>query len=119
MAGPNSRPVPLTLEARDITGVRIVLAYKNSRIRGHVDFTGGVLPKGKRLYAGIARVDGRWSGLGSEIDSAGNFLIEWLEPGDYRVLIETYELVTVTLSDVKMVHLDKDAEARVSLVVDL
>ena len=119
IAGPNSRPVPLTLEARDITGVRIVLAYKNSRIRGHVDFKGGVLPQGKRLYAGIGRADGSWSGLGAEVDADGNFLIEWLEPGDYRVLIETYQVATVTLSDVKTIHLDKDSEARVSFVVDL
>jgi hypothetical protein len=118
-ARPQPSSIPLVLEGGDLNGVRVILAYRSSRIRGHVDIKGGISPAGQGLHAFADRADGG-SGSGvREIYADGDFLIGWLEPGEYRISIATIGVQTVTLSDIKTVHLGRDTESRISFVIDL
>jgi hypothetical protein len=95
-----------------LTGVRAVLRYHNGRIRIHVDVENGKLPHGLRLMAGIDR-DGE--GTLTELDSNGDFTMEGLSAGEYRVEIGDGVRQFTRQKVVKVLH---NGEAPVSFTVD-
>jgi hypothetical protein len=101
-----------------LTGVRIVLLYKNGSIRGHATITSGKPDLNTRLHAGISRQDERGSSWSTsrEVDANGDFSIDGLDPGKYEISI--YDDMR-GFSETKSVTVSKDSETRVSFVIDL
>ncbi len=77
-----------------VAGVRIVVAYGNSTLRGVVQVQGGTLPPQMRLTVLARRVDaGTGGGSGfpaqpSQVDASGRFQIERLVPGAYELTVQ-------------------------------
>ena len=80
-----------------ITGVRLVVSYGNATVRGVVNFEGGALPAGARIYIQI-RKDGEMRPLQSQpqVDSRGHFIIEGLPGGLYQ--FETHMFIPGVVS---------------------
>lgn len=81
----------LQLSAGDrLTGVRLVFAYGTASIAGRVEVRGGTLPPNVKL-AVMARREGAGEnafGAGNaEVDARGQFLIEGLSAGTYRLVL--------------------------------
>lgn len=70
-----------------LTGVRIILAYGNSTVRGVVKLENGTLPAGGRVSIILTKPgDPMFSDARSVgIDSTGRFIIERLFPGSYEL----------------------------------
>jgi hypothetical protein len=83
--------------SEQVTGVRIILAHNNGRIRGQVEIAGGKLPEGWQLnvsaYPVVAIASDRanpayQSGGGSTFaDEKGRFVIENLAAGEYELTL--------------------------------
>ncbi|MBA3440313.1 MAG: carboxypeptidase regulatory-like domain-containing protein, partial [Pyrinomonadaceae bacterium] len=76
---------------KDVTGVRVHIAYATGVVRGQVKFEGGTLPEGAMLHVG-ARGTGDSGGdgnmhAGSEVDARGRFIIEGLPSGTYELTL--------------------------------
>jgi len=108
----------LPLVESGLKGVRIVLLYKNGKIRGHVSISRGKLDPNTRLQADIRRRADKGSSWGSsmEVDPNGNFSIEGLDPGEYEISI--YDEMR-SFSETKTVIVNKDSETGISFVIDL
>lgn len=75
-----------------LTGVRLVFAYGTASIAGRVEVRGGTLPAGVRLMVRARREGGGGDsfsfGAGNaEVDARGQFLLEGLSAGTYRVTL--------------------------------
>ncbi len=75
-----------------LTGVRLVFAYGTASIAGRVEVRGGTLPAGIRLMVRARREGGGGDsfsfGAGNaEVDARGQFLLEGLSAGTYRVTL--------------------------------
>ena len=90
----------------------MVLAYKNGRIKIHVDLKNGKLPAGVRLIAWIG--DDRWTTM-PELDSNGDFIKEGLSPGEYHAEIGDG---SARFTEKKIVKVANNGEARVSFIID-
>ena len=101
---------PLQLSEHGLSGVRLVLSYKNGSIRGHVTFNRENLNYDRPLQAGISRGSerGSWS-TSTEIDPNGDFFIDGLAAGEYEISI---------LSETKTIVVDNDSESRISFVIE-
>ncbi len=77
-----------------VGGVRLVVAYGSSTVRGFVQVDGGALPSGIRLMASARRVDsggGRMGGGGAmpaQVDASGRFQIQQLVAGTYQISVQ-------------------------------
>lgn len=74
-------------DGAQVTGVRVVAAYGNGVVRGHINIVGGALPDGWRLMVNARRLgsgDGQFIGRGVEADSRGYFIVNGLAPGEYE-----------------------------------
>ncbi|HKA19114.1 MAG TPA: hypothetical protein VKN18_12565, partial [Blastocatellia bacterium] len=93
---------PLLLSEHGLSGVRMVLSYRNGSIRGHVTFKQKNLNFDRQLKAGISHRSerGGWS-TSTEIDPNGDFFFDGLAPGEYEISI---------LSETKTVLVDNDSE---------
>ena len=101
---------PFALGEHGLSGVRLVLLYKNGSIRGHVEIAREQLASHWRLRAGISYHTGKAScSTSTEVDPNGDFFMDGLEPGEYEISI---------LSQTKSVIVSNDSEARVSFVID-
>ncbi len=99
---------PLQLSEHGLSGVRLVLSYKNGCIRGHVTYKRENLDCDK---AGIFHRSerGSWS-TSTDIDPNGDFFIDGLAPGEYEISI---------LSETKSVVVDNDSESSISFVIGM
>ena len=82
----------LQLNAGDrLTGVRLVFAYGTASIAGRVEVRGGTLPAGARLFVRARREGGAEDpfsgGMPVQVDARGQFLIEGLSAGTYRLTL--------------------------------
>lgn len=80
-----------------VTGVRIIVAYGNSTLRGVVQVQGGALPPQLRLTVLARRLDASASagGRGSfpaQVEASGRFQIDRLVPGAYEVTVQAMGL---------------------------
>jgi hypothetical protein len=78
-----------------VAGVRLVVAYGGSTVRGLVQVEGGALPSGVRLLASARRVDsggggrmGGGGGMQAQVDPSGRFQIQQLVAGSYEVSVQ-------------------------------
>jgi hypothetical protein len=99
-----------------LKGVRIVLAYKNGSIRGHVNIIGAKLDWGTRFSAGISwhTANAGWS-TSREVDANGNFAIDGLESGEYWISVSDR---MDSFSQTKTVIVKNDSETSVLFVID-
>jgi protocatechuate 3,4-dioxygenase beta subunit len=76
-----------------ITGVRLVFAYGAGVIAGRVEVKGGSLQPGMRLWVYASR-EGGVPDMGpsktAELDGRGQFVIEGLAPGTYKLELTSY-----------------------------
>ncbi|MFL6208469.1 MAG: collagen binding domain-containing protein [Pyrinomonadaceae bacterium] len=106
----------------NITGVRVVLTYGASTIRGQVQFT-SARPTGGQLHAEVHRIGapvGTGGGYG-DVDTLGRFVIENLAAGEYEVLLfEDYPAFGSEQRrppvDRKVVTVPENGEAQLTLV---
>jgi hypothetical protein len=68
-----------------ISGLRVVLGYGTGVVRGQVVFKNGSVPKKHELFAVASRVGGADNPRPFRVDERGQFVIEGLAPGDYKV----------------------------------
>ncbi len=120
----------LQLNAGDrLTGLRLVFAYGTASIAGRVEVRGGTLPAGTRLMVRAKREgaseEGFSFGTGSaEVDARGQFLLEGLSAGTYRVTLSVPSFNAGT-SEFKLpkveqtVSVASSGRQEVFLVVDL
>jgi protocatechuate 3,4-dioxygenase beta subunit len=84
----------LNVNAGDqITGVRLVFSYGNGVIAGRVEVKGGSLPSGARMRVYCMREGERTTvepTKFSEVDGRGQFLIEGLTQGTYKLSLSVY-----------------------------
>ncbi len=72
-----------------VTGVRVIVAYGASTVRGQVQFPNGQRPVGGHVHVEAHRV-GTPVGTGNgsaEIDALGRFVLENLSAGEYELLL--------------------------------
>jgi hypothetical protein len=76
-----------------VAGVRLVVTYGSSSVRGLVQVEGGVLPPGLRLMAVARRTDtggriGGGSNMPAQVDPSGRFQIQQLVAGTYEISLQ-------------------------------
>jgi protocatechuate 3,4-dioxygenase beta subunit len=125
-----SHPDEITLQpGEQATDVRIVIAYGAATIRGQLNFTGGSLPDGSRLLAGVSRAGA--SSVANPlavVDPSGQFSIKDLVPGEYDLVLrllnsgddpQLAQLVE-RISKIKLrVSVEANRETQVVIPVDL
>lgn len=72
-------------DGESITGLRVVLGYGSSRVRGVVRLQNGPLPPNTRVHARVTNEAGFYAG--QWVDSRGNFLIDAVPPGEYTLTV--------------------------------
>lgn len=81
----------IQLNAGDrLTGVRMVFTYGSASIAGRVEIRGGILPPNTRLSVSAVREGAARNDFGAslaEVDSRGQFLIEGLSQGTYKLTL--------------------------------
>ncbi|MGE0885673.1 MAG: collagen binding domain-containing protein [Blastocatellales bacterium] len=81
----------IQLNAGDrLTGVRMVFTYGSASIAGRVEIRGGILPPNTRLSVSAVREGAARNDFGTsmaEVDSRGQFLIEGLSQGTYKLTL--------------------------------
>ncbi len=106
-----------------IVGVRVVVAYGASTVRGQVQFPAGPRPTGARIHVEAHRVGtpvGTGNGFG-DVDALGRFVIENLSAGEYElVLFEDYPAFGTEQRkppvDRKVVNVPESGDVQVTLV---
>ncbi|MDQ3010823.1 MAG: hypothetical protein M3X11_09005, partial [Acidobacteriota bacterium] len=108
-----------------VTGVRMVFAYGTASIAGRVEVRGGALPPNARLNVRAVREGASDSGFDSNfgaVDSRGQFLIEGLSQGIYKLTLESYDAggQAVKLPKIEqLITITGNARQEVTLVLDL
>lgn len=114
-----------------ITGVRVVLGYGTSAVRGQLKISGGTLPEVMSLSAAARRIDGpgRATNAGP-IDPRGLFRIENLPTGEYEIYLGYRytgdeppagydELIKLLANTKQRVTIADNTEIQVTLTLDL
>jgi hypothetical protein len=137
-----------------VTGVRIVVGYYTGKIRGRIKFEGGAqskdLPSSDSLLSMSAismeekrkrealrstnRAEMVWDIMrrinrSADPDKNGNFVIEWLPPGEYEITVSYYPALRKDLQNEsrsprhrqisQTVYLSDNGEVNVSFTIDL
>jgi hypothetical protein len=113
-------------EGQVLTGIQVVLSPSTCVIRGQIRVEGGELPRGAQIDVSIGRETGSFSHSPIEVDGNGRFIIDGLEPGDYRVSVWAYPRVPIPgrgygplASATQAVTVSNGSDATVVLVLDL
>ena len=105
-----------------VTGVRVVVTYGASMIRGQVQFPAPGRPDGARVHIEAQRTDTpRGNGWHAEVDALGRFVIENLTAGEYELyLFEEYPAFGTEQrrppAGRKVVTVPENGEAQVTIV---
>jgi protocatechuate 3,4-dioxygenase beta subunit len=98
---PLLKPAEVTA-GQQLTGVRVVVNYGTSAIRGQVQYINGTLPKDARVTASARRADvpvGLPSAVSATVDARGQFLLEGLAAGEYEVRVNVFSTtMSITIS---------------------
>jgi hypothetical protein len=114
-------------QGEQITGVRLVFAYGTSVLAGHVEIKGAALPLNAQMTVRIVREGASpeqwWFVKQANVDARGQFSIEGVSQGNYKV----YLMISPSDADSKsdfprveqFVYIPNDARQEVTLVLDL
>lgn len=87
----------ITLNEREhVKGVRVIVEFGNSTMRGKVDVTNGTLPADARFFVWVRRMSSDASLMTlpsegrSQVDERGQFVIEGLMAGSYEIQAGVY-----------------------------
>jgi hypothetical protein len=99
--------------------LRVVLAYNNASIRGHVNVTGGKLPDGEDISISVYHPRANGGGWSTEvqIDGDGNAFLHGLEPGQYQLSIRRGQM-DLSRTERKII-VEKNKETRVTFDLQL
>lgn len=78
-------------DGEQLTGVRVVVAYGNGKLRGVVNLDSGVAPDGARFFVSIFK-SGLLLNIRTQVDARGHFLIEDLPAGVYEISASVHGL---------------------------
>jgi len=113
-------------EGQTVTGLQVVVSASTGLIRGQIQVEGGELPRGARIDVSIGRDNASFSYSPIEVDGNGRFIIDGLEPDDYRVSVYAYPRVPIPgrgygplASATQVVTVNNGSEASAVLVLDL
>ncbi|HEV3470387.1 MAG TPA: carboxypeptidase regulatory-like domain-containing protein [Pyrinomonadaceae bacterium] len=113
-------------DGAQVAGVRVVLVYGNSVVRGQVNLSNGALAPEARLVvfarrAGSAEPFGGGSyGKGAEADARGRFVMEGLSAGDYEFAARVFTPQGPRQQGPRVpVTVPENGEATVTLTLDL
>jgi hypothetical protein len=102
----------------NITNVRIVMAYGNGSVRGHVTVK-SELPAGTPLFVFARRTDAPSITASTQTDTRGSFILEWLAPGEYELAVGVRGKDGMRLSAARQtVRVANNASAEASLVFE-
>ncbi|HSE97154.1 MAG TPA: carboxypeptidase-like regulatory domain-containing protein, partial [Blastocatellia bacterium] len=120
---------PINLaEGENITGLKLVIGYGTSIIRGQVSVEGGPAPPETRFHLSIRRPgDASQTNIGRpiEADERGRFQFDGLVAGEYEIHLISYRMLpeggrAMTRDRLsKMVTVGNNTETEVTFVVDL
>ena len=99
--------------------VKVVMAYRNARIRCHVNVVGGKPAADTGVALSVSRTfsgGGQWV-TQPQLDADGNVTLEGLEPGAYELCIRTYKKYLDQTK--RTVHLEANKEIRVTFDIKL
>jgi hypothetical protein len=103
----------------NIANVRIVMAYGNGSVRGHVTVK-SELPVGSPLFVFARRADSPSITASTQTDARGSFILEWLAPGEYELAVGTRGQGGMRLSAARQtVRVSNNATAEASLVFEI
>lgn len=109
-----------------VSGVRVVLAYGEGRVRGRVQVQGGELPQGARLFVNVKRADSEQTNFAgiTQVDANNRFLIEGLAAGTYELTLQGGVFGGSTpplrFAPVKAtVNVTGDGEAQTEMTIDI
>jgi hypothetical protein len=116
-----------------LSGVRVVMAYGTSTMRGQVDMrrdgAPAQIPDGGQLRVSVRRRGAgrsRWGDYGAEVDARGRFMLEGLAAGEYELTTQGWIRPTpaapqgMPLPAVKqIVNVPEKGETSVTVVYDL
>jgi protocatechuate 3,4-dioxygenase beta subunit len=82
-------------DGQQLTGVRVVVQYANASLHGTIDVENGPLPESGQLFVNISKPgeDDRTMSIRnsrSRVDARGQFVIEWLLPGNYELTVGVF-----------------------------
>lgn len=117
------------------TGIRLVFAYADGRVRGQVKILGATLPEGVWLGVGLRRLENTANSAPNpptaRVGADGQFLVTDLIPGDYELRLNAYltgrrspqegvEKIFLRLMNSKqIVSVSNGTEAQITFAVDL
>jgi protocatechuate 3,4-dioxygenase beta subunit len=114
-------------QGEQITGVRLVFAYGTSVLAGHVDIKGAALPLNAQMMVRMVREGASpeqwWFVKQANVDARGQFSIEGVSQGNYKVYLMISPSDADSQSDFprveQFVYIPNDARQEVTLVLDL
>lgn len=86
---------------QQIANARIVFVYGQGVVRGQVQIVGGQLPEGARMSVIARRADAPAtgvSGIPSQVDARGQFVIQGLAPGEYELTLSASARAAVSMT---------------------
>lgn len=109
-----------------ISGVRLVFTYGSGVIAGRVEVKGGTLPPGASMSVSLRR-DGQEGAVmpsfGALVDSRGQFLLEGISQGNYKLTLTAYGPDFSTPSKFpkteQIISVAGDGRQEVSMILDL
>jgi hypothetical protein len=113
---------PIPVEAGgSVEGVHLVAGMRRGSIRGRVELVNGELPAGATLMGAIVDAETNTGGGRVQIDSRGQFLVDDIPPGSYRVgvFVMSAPPPTILHSGTELVTVENGQTAEVVVTVDL
>ncbi|HEX4945142.1 MAG TPA: carboxypeptidase-like regulatory domain-containing protein [Blastocatellia bacterium] len=93
---------PMDVAAGDqITGIKVVMMYGSAVVRGQVNIVSGTLPPETQLMVSARRLGGAMGtgvsgGRPGQVDARGKFVLENLAPGEYEIVLSTFQRTGMT-----------------------
>ena len=120
----NGVVMPRTIEIKEgdqLTGVRVIVTYGSSSVRGTVKIENGTLPEDARMMARLYKPGTPPTNIGTaQVDARGQFLIDGIPAGVYEVQVVAFGQTLRTQPSVKREVIVQDGVVNeVTVTLDL
>jgi hypothetical protein len=118
----------LALQAGEpVTGIRMIVTYGTSTLRGQLNFVGGELPRGTLLHIVLRKMHGAvvQDYRMTQVEVQGRFLLEGLLPGEHQLILNLPTTLKLSAAGRQQflapqtITVAANAETPVSLTLDL